>query len=142
MLAGEQQQIRALLTSAALPTEDLDDAAVHFIVAGANESNTIGAIGLEVFGNVGLLRSLVVQPDARSSGLGGQLVEALEVDARERGLSQLVLLTQTAAPFFAKRGYAVIAREAAPAAVQHSAEFHSICPASATCMTKHLGPTP
>ena len=56
-----------------------------------------------------------------------------------QGIGQLVLLTQTAEQFFARRGYAVIAREAAPAAVQHSAEFRSICPASATCMTQASG---
>ena len=58
------------------------------------------------------------------------------------GMDQLVLLTQTAEPFFATRGYAVIAREAAPAAVRRSAEFRSICPASAICMTRQLRAMP
>lgn len=141
MLDSEQQHVRAMLASAALPVEDLDEADVRFIVAG-DGIEAVGAVGVEIFGNFGLLRSLVVRPDARGSGVGGRLVDALEAHARASGLSQLVLLTLTAAPFFAKRGYAVIARETAPAAVQHSAEFRSICPASAICMTKHLEPMP
>src|SRR5688572_2865619 len=133
MQASEQPQVRAMLASAALPLEDLDQADVCFIVA--NEGvETLGAVGLEVFGNVGLLRSLVVRPEARGSSIGGRLIEALEAHARGSGLNQLVLLTQTAAPFFAKRGYAVVARDAVPAAVQGSAQFRSLCPASATCM--------
>ena len=137
LLASEHAQIRTLLGAAALPVEDLDHAAVHFIVA-PEHGEVVGAIGLEAFGTVGLLRSLVVRPDARDTGLGSQLVDALEMHARLRGLTQLVLLTQTAASFFARRGYHVIDRQAAPEPVMASAEFRSICPASATCMTKHL----
>jgi amino-acid N-acetyltransferase len=47
-----------------------------------------------------------------------------------------VLLTQTAATYFAARGYAPIPRAQAPAAVQASAEFTSLCPPSSTCMVK------
>lgn len=141
LVPGEEAQVRALLVDAALPVEDLDHSNVRFMVA-VDDHETIGAIGLETFGSFGLLRSLVVRPQARVSGLGGRLVDALEADARTNGLTQLVLLTQTAAPFFTKRGYDVIARDAAPAALQHSAEFRSLCPASATCMTKHLEPAP
>ena len=49
-----------------------------------------------------------------------------------------MLLTTTAASFFAKRGYRPLARDEAPAAVRATAEFRSICPASATCMGKSL----
>ncbi|MBU8975882.1 GNAT family N-acetyltransferase [Lysobacter sp. MMG2] len=137
----EEPRVRALLVEAALPVEDLDQSNVHFMVA-VDDDATIGAIGLEVFGPVGLLRSLVVRPEARGDGTGGRLVDALESFARTNRVSQLVLLTQTAAAFFAHRGYAVIDRAAAPAEVQRSAEFRSLCPASATCMIKVLEQTP
>ncbi len=138
LMPGEERQVHALLAEASLPVEDLDDAAVDFIVATDGGLDATGAIGLQTFGDVGLLRSLVVRADARGDGLGGRLVDALEAHARQRGLHQLVLLTQTAAPFFAARHYDVIERNAAPASVQGSAEFRSLCPASATCMTKVL----
>lgn len=141
LMPGDEPHVRALLADSALPVDDLDQSTVHFLVA-VDDLGTMGTIGLETFGEVGLLRSLAVRPDARGGGVGGQLVEALEADARQNGLSQLVLLTQTASAFFSSRGYAVIARESAPAAVHRSAEFRSLCPASATCMTKVLDPTP
>jgi amino-acid N-acetyltransferase len=137
LIPGEEPLVRTLLADAALPVEDLDGAAVAFLVA-TDDRDAIGAIGLETFGDVGLLRSLVVRTRARGGGIGGRLVDALELHARQRGLRQLVLLTQTAAPFFAARDYRVIERHAAPAPVQASAEFRSLCPASATCMSKHL----
>ena len=137
VLPDELPCIRAMLSAATLPTEDLGGGAVQFIVADS-EDGVVGAIGLETFGNVGLLRSLVVRPELRGVGIGGQLVIALETHARENNVDQLVLLTQTAAPFFTARGYGAIDRKDAPHSVQSSAEFRSLCPASATCMIKSL----
>lgn len=95
---------------------------------------------MQGFGEVGLLRSLVVDARRRGTGAGARLVGAVEARAMGRGVRQLVLLTQTAAPFFARCGYARIERALAPAAVQDSTEFRSICPASAICMSKILEP--
>lgn len=133
----DQAAIRGLLLASRLPVDDLDTAAIDFIVT-ADANDIVGVVGLERFGEAGLLRSFVVRYDLRSHGLGAQMVEAVEAHAAGLGLQQLVLLTQTAAPFFAKRGYATIARDQAPHAVQTSAEFRSICPSSATCMIKPL----
>jgi amino-acid N-acetyltransferase len=44
------------------------------------------------------------------------------------------LLTTTAAPFFTRFGFTSAARDAAPAALRATAEFASLCPASAVCM--------
>lgn len=133
----EHPGLRALLIDSGLPVDDLDTAAVDFIVA-VDGSGLSGVIGLQAFDGIGLLRSLAVRPGARSTGLGRALVDALEQRALATGVRQLVLLTQTAAPFFGKRGYVAIARDSAPAEVQASEEFRSICPASAICMSKHL----
>ncbi|MFC5570679.1 arsenic resistance N-acetyltransferase ArsN2 [Lysobacter yangpyeongensis] len=133
----EHADIRVLLSDNKLPTEDLDPAAIEFIVA-VDDARVVGVVGLETHANAGLLRSLAVDVAHRSTGLGAALVQAVEARARDSGLSQLVLLTQTAEAFFARRGYAVIDRSSAPPPVQSSAEFRSICPASATCMSKLL----
>ena len=134
---AERAGIRALLIDSGLPVDDLEAAAIDFIVA-VEGDRLDGVVGLEPFAGVGLLRSLAVAPAVRGTGAGIALVQAVESHARSRGLEHLVLLTQTAAPFFARRGYEVIERTAAPAPVRDSAEFRSICPASATCMSKHL----
>lgn len=130
--------VRAMLSDARLPVEDLDSAAqVSFLIARSN-ARPVGAIGLERHGNAGLLRSLIVAPDHRRRGLGHELVHALEEHARTLGIADLVLLTETAETFFARLGYSVIARDQAPTAVTHSAEFRALCPATAVCMTKPL----
>ncbi len=93
---------------------------------------------MERFGAAGLLRSIAVAPDRRGAGIGPMIVGYLEERARTSGFSELVLLTQTAKDFFEWQGYRVIERTQAPASVQHSEEFRSLCPSSAFCMTKRM----
>ena len=86
----------------------------------------------------GLLRSLLVAAPCRGAGLGRRLVAALEASASERKVRELWLLTIDAEHFFARLAYNATARAAAPAAIQASAEFASLCPASAVLMRKSL----
>jgi amino-acid N-acetyltransferase len=133
----DAEPIRSLLEGCSLPTADLSRSRPEFIVA--CEGNVmLGAGALERFGATGLLRSLAVSPDRRGQGLGESLVAHLERRAFAGGLTELVLLTETARPFFERQGYRVIERAQAPAAVHGSEEFRSLCPQSACCMTKRL----
>lgn len=129
--------IRALLERAGLPTSDLESARPEFAVI-REQGRVIAAGALQRFGSSALLRSLVVAPERRGTGLGQAMVSELERVARAARISQLVLLTQTAAEFFAHRGYSVIERSSAPEQMQGSGEFRSLCPSSATCMAKSL----
>jgi amino-acid N-acetyltransferase len=136
--AADRAAIEALLTVASLPTSDLARATGPEFRVVRDGGRVVGAIGLERYGDVGLLRSLVVAPDQRGRGLGTVLVDALEQEARSTGIATLVLLTQTAEVFFANRGYRRIGRADAPQAVQASAEFRSLCPVSAVAMSRVL----
>ncbi|MBS0581067.1 MAG: GNAT family N-acetyltransferase [Proteobacteria bacterium] len=129
--------IRALLEASRLPTSDLAIASPEFIVV-RDAGRVVAAGALERFGSAALLRSVVVAADHRSRGLGELVTRELERAAANSGITELVLLTETAATFFQRQGYRVIERAAAPLAVQQSAEFRSLCPSSATCMTKSL----
>lgn len=133
--------IRGLLQDSRLPVDDLGTTVIDFIVA-VEDATLAGVVGIERFGDSGLLRSLAVRADRRGHGIGERLVRALEAQASAHGLRQLVLLTETAAPFFARRGYVEIARDQAPAAVRASTEFRTLCPASALCMIKPLESVP
>lgn len=128
-----------LLAAAQLPQADLTEAHLaHFFAAGVG-AETVGLIGVEPYGEVGLLRSLVVTPAMRGQQLGQQLVVTLEAYAAEQGLTHLYLLTTTAEAFFARLGYGVRARRDAPAVLQQTTEFSVLCPDSAVCMMKRLG---
>jgi amino-acid N-acetyltransferase len=128
----------ALLSAARLPTEDLTERhCEHFFYFGS-ASRPDGVVGLELFGDVALLRSLVVADEHRGTGAGSQLLAHAERDARARGVERLYLLTTTAESFFARRGYTCTARDAAPEAIRATREFSGICPSSSAFMVKVL----
>ena len=130
--------IRTLLETAGLPTGDLASASPQFLVF-RDAARIVAAGALQRFGSAALLRSLVVAPEQRSRGLGRRMTRELERLAQNTGVVELILLTDTAAQFFERQGYRVIARDTAPEALQQSAEFRSLCPSSAMCMAKSLG---
>ena len=128
--------IKRLLEDCGLPVEDLS-AVSRFLVA-RNGSALCGTIGFEAFGDTGLLRSLAVSREARNKGLGRYLCEQILADAGKSGVKGVYLLTTDAQKFFRRVGFKEVARATAPAAIQASRQFRSLCPASATLMSREL----
>ncbi len=132
--------VEDLLRASDLPTDGVRDNFSGFVVADDDGAIT-GAIGLEKYGSVALLRSAVVSPDHRGSGVGRRLVEQLLERAEEAGVDQVFLLTTTAEKYFPKFGFTRTTRAAVPDAVKASAEFRGACPDTAVVMTRHVGET-
>jgi len=132
------EKARSWLVAAGLPTADLGDAhREHFLVAVAGNA-PVGVVGLEPFAETGLLRSLVVDPSARSSGIGRELVTALETYAATQGIKELWLLTTDADAYFATLGYEIKERDDAPDCIRNTIEFSKLCPGNAVLMNKTL----
>ena len=138
---GDEKEIVKLLSQAKLPAQDLTlEKLEHFLVAKAKDGSVIGAVGVELYQDVGLLRSLVVHPAYQGKGLGKWLTREVESIAQQRSIKTLFLLTTTATEFFQKLGYQVIQRDRAPASIANTEEFKNICPVSAVCLFKNLQP--
>lgn len=137
--AADAKTIRRLLELSGLPTSDLDTARPEFVIA-SREGEIIGVGALERFGGTALLRSIAVATSWRRSGVGRLIVTELERRARDAGIGELILLTLTAQDFFERLGYRAKERGQVPPPVLESAEFRSLCPASAICMTRDLAP--
>jgi len=128
----------ALLQAQGLPVSDIiDEHLEHFFFTGSDGSPT-GLVGVEIYGTDALLRSLVVAENARTQGIGSALVLHAEDYATSRRVSAMYLLTTTAERFFERRNYRRIDRTQAPPAIQSTAEFASLCPASSAFMMKQL----
>ena len=131
--------VEALLHANDLPIADLSALLPNdFLYCGTAENPT-GVIGLQIEGTVGLLRSLVVSHTRRHQGYGVALVAALESKAKNAGINELFLLTETAEAFFAGINYTIVPRDSAPTAIKNTAEFSDLCPGDATLMYKKLG---
>jgi amino-acid N-acetyltransferase len=131
-------QVRALLDVCALPASDLDADALHYFIGAWAGEDLVGVVGLQPLDHTALLRSLAVAPDHRGEGIGSRLCDEAESLARAGGLTELYLLTTTAADYFGARGFRACPRTALPASVQDTAQFRELCPASSVAMHKHL----
>jgi amino-acid N-acetyltransferase len=129
--------VRALLTGAGLPLDGVDVAFAHGIVA-LEDGRVVGAAAVEPYGTDGLLRSVVVDPRLRGTGIGRALVAAAESMAADLGLQTLYLITETAVAWFPRLGYAPIERSEAPPGIAGSVEFTVACAETGVLMRRRL----
>jgi predicted GNAT family N-acyltransferase len=116
-----------------LELDDLDEVADHFVAydEGDGGERAVGAGRLVVedpgfegtdpdLGPVGHLGRLAVRPETRGTGLGVDLVRAIEVRAAERGLRVVALSAQThALGFYERLGYTAYGPEFDDAGLPH-----------------------
>jgi arsenate reductase len=130
-------EIAAFLTANGLPLAGLAEHATQLLVA-REGGRVIGTAALEIYGRDALLRSVAVDAATRGTGLGQRLTHAALERARQRGVSRVFLLTETAAAFFPKFGFTSIERSSVPESIRGTIEFASACPASAHVMVLNL----
>ncbi len=135
---GDLDVVRALLASAKLSIDGLAEQFGEGYAIAECDGVAIGAEGIEVYGDAGLLRSAVVDPAWRGQGVGETLTQNRLSWAAARGLRELWLLTTTASDYFPRFGFERAPRESAPAAMQASREFAEACPASAVAMRRPI----
>lgn len=133
----EKELVVSLLKKTDLLTEDLPAGLRNFLLA-KQDGTLVGVAGLELFGPVGLLRSVAVSPTHQGKGIAGQLVGQLLTGADERGLEAIYLITTTADHYFGRYGFAPVNREQVPETIQQTRQFSSLCPSSAVVMKRNL----
>lgn len=131
---GSLDEVIALLARVHLPADGVAQHFNHFLVA-REAHHLAGCVGLEVYGEAALLRSLAVAPEYQKRGLGKRLTAgALEL-ARAQGVRDVVLLTLTAADFFRHSfDFAPVERAVYGEAFAASAEWHLPRCSSAVCL--------
>jgi amino-acid N-acetyltransferase len=130
-------KVLVLLSLANLPTIDIGENVELFSLE--MDSEIIGTAGLEIFGRIGLLRSLSVLESQKGKGYGFLIVQKLESYVKTKNIKELYLLTSTAKDFFEKKcKYELIERINVPIEIQSSQQFSSICPSSAVIMKKNI----
>ena len=135
--AQNRNDITELLQSQQLPTADLPSTFSDFYTM-IDNGIVIGLIGMERYGDYGLLRSLVVHPDYRNLQIAATLIKMLEEQVTSSGITAMYLLTETADKYFSRKGYNTITRDEVPDEVKQSSEFSHVCPVSAIVMRKDL----
>ena len=131
--AGDLSNIKKLLSAMDLPLADIAGHLDGFIVARAGRE-IVGVVGMELYGEDCLLRSLAVDFKFRGRGIAHQLFQHIVVSAQDRGANRLYLLTTTIEGLCEKWGFRKIDRKDVPRRISNTAEFKGLCPRTAVCL--------
>jgi amino-acid N-acetyltransferase len=135
---SDTETIRFLLESQKLPTESVGTGITEFYVA-TDDAIVVGMAGYEYYGEDVLLRSVAVPANLQDKGIGSQIVDWMIALAKQKGIKRIILLTETAAKFFAKKGFMVIDRSSLKnEPLKISSQFCRGCCSTATCMMLSL----
>lgn len=136
---ADKQIVVAMLEQAQLLTEDLPDDLSCFLIA-RNDETPVGVAGLELFGSVGLLRSIAVDPSYQGKGIANRLVKQILTNAGTAHLQEVYLITTTADHYFDRYGFAPVDRGQVPQTIQQTRQFSGLCPSSAVVMKCTVAP--
>jgi amino-acid N-acetyltransferase len=137
--AGDRDGVVALLEACDLPPAGIEaHFPAAFLVARGDGGGLLGAAGVEIYGDAGLLRSVAVAEAARGRGLGERLTRGAMEMASARGVRDLYLLTTGADGYFPRLGFVRVARESLPASLGGSEQLRGACPATAIAMHRAL----
>jgi amino-acid N-acetyltransferase len=136
-MGSDREAIIQLLERVNLPTTRVDEHLSNFLVAREGHQ-VIGCVGIEIYGDTGLLRSLAVQPEYQGRGVGRQLAQAIISRARGLGLKEAVILTKTVEQWATQFGFEKVSRDKIDPRVAESWEFQANCCQTASCLRLKL----
>lgn len=134
---ADEELVTSLLKEADLLTEDLPAGLPDFLLA-RQEGALVGVAGMELYREVGLLRSIAISPDHQGKGIARKLVEQLLANADKQEVKAVYLITTTADHYFDRYGFELVNREQVPDTIQQTRQFSGLCPTSAVVMKRDL----
>jgi len=131
-------QFSELLTSSNLVPEGLEKENLTLFYTTDELEKVIGVIGVEVYGEACLLRSLAVCNGKRNLGIARNLIrEALEFARLEKSFN-VYLITETIGDTMMRYGFNNVSREIVPPEILKSPFLNGICPCSCPIMHKNV----
>jgi len=136
ILPSDEGFLKAL-GAVGMPRDDLEASRGAYFALMDDEGQPLGYCGYEKLdGALALIRSCVVPRAHRGKGAGHAMMRALIDTLEAEDLRDLYLFTLDADPFFAKFGFEVIERDAAPQAVRATSQFNMECCAGVPFMRR------
>ena len=134
---NQLSDIKSLLKKLNLVYEDVDKYVENFIVVLENKQ-IVGCAGFEKYDEIGLLRSVAVDPKHQGKGIGHKLIEEINENAKKREIEEFYLLTDSASQFFPKFGFEKVSRANVDERIKKTYEYSEACSESAIVMKKIL----
>lgn len=130
--------VRTLLAACGLPVDDVREAPGTTQLVAEQHGALAGTVGVDVAGDLALLRSLAVAPANRGQGLGLLLIDAAERNAINGGARTLLMLTASAHSLAKASGFDPIDRCALGDGALVFRQLSAACCAGATCYVKYV----
>lgn len=130
---GDEARFAELIIHGELPPFFISEFIEGFVAA-EHEGMVIGCGGLEIYDDCGVIRSVVVDENARNKRIGERMAELLMEDARAAGATDVYLFTMHAVRFWQRLGFerAPIATWKQPPRISWQYQFVNQHPAAAT----------
>src|SRR5690606_16718171 len=106
---ADHAQIAALMRACGLPAAAVDHEAPARALARGADGSLRGYAACEHLGDVALLRCIAVAPDARGSGVGINLMDAILRQLIAAGVQSVALLAIGGQEFFSRFGFIKVA---------------------------------
>ncbi len=134
---ADKNRIRRFLSECGLPTRYISRHLESFLVA-KDAQKVVGVVGLEIYGRVGLLRSMCVAPAYRGRGIARMLNAMIMAYARMRKIVRFYLFTVSAEKFASKLGFHKLERKRIPRSIRSTWQFKAFKPYPVICMMKPI----
>jgi amino-acid N-acetyltransferase len=134
---ADKNHIRRLLSECGLPTLYIHRHLKSFMVAKVGKK-IVGVIGVEVYGRVGLLRSLCVKKAYRDQGIAKMLNAKILAYVRIRKINRLYVFTWDAEKFASKLGFRKVDKKRVSKSIRSTWQFRSFKPYPVVCMMKKI----
>ncbi|PTX62500.1 amino-acid N-acetyltransferase [Melghirimyces profundicolus] len=126
---SDRETIVRLLRQAGLSADGTDAHLENFLIVEDPVSRReLGTVGLEIYGDRGLLRSFVMESDAWNAKTGMELIAVVLTYARKTGLKEVYLMAGITASIFEHFGFEPVDWEELPEEIRHSAHKREVEP--------------
>ncbi|MFC4077335.1 GNAT family N-acetyltransferase [Salinithrix halophila] len=126
-VSEDVERITGILRNAGVNEKGVDKHVERFLVVedpSVTPKRMVGTVGLEVYGDRGLLRSFVMDNQSWNARTGMELIELVLQFARKSGLSEIYLLAGISSNIFEYFGFRPLAWEDLPLDVRQSEHVH------------------
>ncbi|MCK0470031.1 hypothetical protein [Halalkalibacter sp. APA_J-10(15)] len=116
-------KVQRLVAKAGLRDEGIEHIIEHFLIVENDAEQLIGTVGIEMYEEVGLLRSLILQSPEWDAKLSLEFLQLTLKYAEEQKLKTVYLCAKATSALFHQLGFREVVKESIPKAIQESAHF-------------------
>jgi amino-acid N-acetyltransferase len=131
-------EVELLLSGSSLPASDLKSNDNIQLFGTYQNNKLMACIGVEIYSDSALVRSLIVDQKFRNKGVGKKFLGFFQTYCIQNNVNVVFFLTETSEKYLEKLGFKKCNRKNAPLSIKGTTQFSALCPSSSSFMKKIL----